>query len=190
MSADKQTLVRILAAVYTVFWIGGIASHALPSSVPAPAWASPLFLLLAASLTTLTASERRPLLVFAAGGFIAELIGVHTGLPFGRYTYTEVLGPRLGDVPMAIPLMWFALALIGYVMASLMLWRQPVHANPGFRSGLLTAWLAAMVITAFDLGADPYFVFVLKAWIMQKTDGGWFGETLQGFAGWMAVSRC
>ena len=45
-----------------------------------------------------------------------------------------------------------------------------------------------MVITAFDLGSDPYFVFVLKAWIMQKTDGGWFGETLQGFAGWMAVS--
>ena len=45
-----------------------------------------------------------------------------------------------------------------------------------------------MIVTAFDLGADPYFVFVLKAWIMQKTDGGWFGETLQGFAGWMVVS--
>lgn len=53
---------------------------------------------------------------------------------------------------------------------------------------LLTAWLAAMIVTAFDLGADPYFVFVLKAWIMAKTDGGWFGETLQGFVGWMAVS--
>lgn len=115
-------------------------------------------------------------------------MGASHGWFFGRYTYTEVLGPRLGDVPLAIPLMWFALALIGYVMASLMLWRRPVHAHPDFRSGLLTAWLAAMVITAFDLGADPYFVFVLKAWIMQKTDGGWFGETLQGFAGWMAVS--
>ncbi len=123
-----------------------------------------------------------------AMGWFAEQMGSTHGWFFGRYTYTEVLGPRLGDVPLAIPLMWFALSLIGYVMASLMLWRRPVHAHPGFRGGLLTAWVAAMVITAFDLGADPYFVFVLKAWIMQKTDGGWFGETLQGFAGWMAVA--
>lgn len=133
--------------------------------------------------------KARTLMGLALGlGWFAEQMGSSHGWFFGRYTYTEVLGPRLGDVPLAIPLMWFALALIGYVMASLMLWRRPVHAHPDFRSGLLTAWLAAMVITAFDLGADPYFVFVLKAWIMQKTDGGWFGETLQGFAGWMAVS--
>lgn len=121
-------------------------------------------------------------------GWFAEQMGSTRGWFFGRYTYTEVLGPRLGDVPLAIPLMWFAISLIGYVMASLMLWRQPVHTQPTLSSGLLTAWLGAMVITAFDLGADPYFVFVLKAWIMQKTDGGWFGETLQGFAGWMAVA--
>jgi uncharacterized membrane protein len=31
-------------------------------------------------------------------------------------------------------------------------------------------------------------VFVLKAWIMTKTDGWWFGETLQGFVGWALVS--
>jgi uncharacterized membrane protein len=121
-------------------------------------------------------------------GWFAEQMGSSRGWFFGRYTYTDVLGPRLGDVPLAIPLMWFSLAWIGYVMACLMLWRRPVLAHPTLRSGLLTAWLAAMVITAFDLGADPYFVFVLKAWIMQKTDGGWFGETLQGFAGWMVVA--
>jgi uncharacterized membrane protein len=53
---------------------------------------------------------------------------------------------------------------------------------------VLQSLLAAMVVTAYDLGADPYMVFKLKAWIMTKTDGGWFGETLQGFAGWMFVS--
>lgn len=149
-----------------------------------------MFWVCAWSATRLLGYRRtRALMGLALGlGWFAEQMGSSRGWFFGRYTYTEVLGPRLGDVPLAIPLMWFALTLIGYVMASLMLWRRPVHATPGFRSGLLTAWLAAMVITAFDLGADPYFVFVLKAWIMQKTDGGWFGETLQGFAGWMAVS--
>ena len=47
--------------------------------------------------------------------------------------------------------------------------------------------LAAMLVTAYDLGADPYMVFVLKAWIMTKQDGAWFGETVQGFVGWTVV---
>ena len=121
-------------------------------------------------------------------GWFAEQMGSSQGWFFGRYHYTTVLGPELGNVPVAIALMWFALCWLGYAMASLILWRRPVFCAAGWPRRALTAWLAAMIITAFDLGADPYFVFVLKAWIMQKTDGGWFGETLQGFAGWMVVS--
>lgn len=121
-------------------------------------------------------------------GWFAEQMGSSRGWFFGRYTYTDVLGPRLLDVPLVIPLMWFALCLVGYVLAKLMLWRDPVALVSNWPKRLITALLAAMLVTAFDLGADPYFVFVLKAWIMQKTDGGWFGETLQGFAGWMLIS--
>ncbi len=121
-------------------------------------------------------------------GWFAEQMGSSRGWFFGRYTYTDVLGPRLGDVPLAIPLMWFALCFVGFILANLILWRQPISRATNWPNTLLTALLAAMLVTAFDLGADPYFVFVLKAWIMQKTDGGWFGETLQGFAGWMLIS--
>jgi uncharacterized membrane protein len=121
-------------------------------------------------------------------GWFAEQMGSSRGWFFGRYTYTDLLGPRLGDVPFVIPLMWFALCFVGYVMAQFLLWRQPVSSGQTMPKIALTSLLAAMLVTAFDLGADPYFVFVLKAWIMQKTDGGWFGETLQGFAGWMLIS--
>ncbi len=121
-------------------------------------------------------------------GWFAEQMGSSRGWFFGRYTYTDVLGPRLGDVPWVIPMMWFALCFVGYQMAQLILWRGIKSAQASWPERLLTALLAAMLVTAFDLGADPYFVFVLKAWIMQKTDGGWFGETLQGFAGWMLIS--
>ena len=135
---------------------------------------------------------RRNTLVFASIGlslgWFAEQMGSSRGWFFGRYTYTDVLGPRLGDVPWAIALMWFALCYVGYQMAQLMLWRCLMPIQQSWPMRILTALLAAMLITAFDLGADPYFVFVLKAWIMQKTDGGWFGETLQGFAGWMLIS--
>ena len=121
-------------------------------------------------------------------GWFAEQMGSSRGWFFGSYTYTDVLGPRLGDVPLVIPLMWFGLCHIGFVMASLVLWRQPVPAPAGWRTGALTALMAAMIVTAFDLGADPYFVYVLKAWIMTEKDGGWFGETIRGFEGWMLVS--
>jgi uncharacterized membrane protein len=122
-----------------------------------------------------------------AVGWFAEQMGSSRGWFFGDYTYTEVLGVTLGDVPLVIPMMWFALTLLGYVMACLILWRRPVLPAPGWVTGGLTAWLAAMIVTAFDLGADPYFVFVLEAWIMEKKNGGWFGETLQGFVGWMII---
>ncbi|WP_233259353.1 carotenoid biosynthesis protein [Ramlibacter sp. WS9] len=121
-------------------------------------------------------------------GWLAEQCGATLGWFFGSYHYTEVLGPRLGAVPLAIPLMWFGLCYVGFLMACLVLWRQPVPPASGWKAGALAALLAAMIVTAFDLGADPYFVYVLKAWIMTEKDGGWFGETVKGFEGWMIVS--
>ena len=121
-------------------------------------------------------------------GWFAEQMGTSRGWFFGHYTYTDVLGPRLGNVPLTIPLMWFALVWLAWLMACLILWRQPVNESTSWFKRVLTALLAAMIVTAFDLGGDPYFVNVLHAWVMLKTNGGWFGETLKGFAGWLEVS--
>jgi uncharacterized membrane protein len=135
--------------------------------------------------------RRRTLVFVAVGvvlGWFAEQMGSSRGWFFGRYTYTEVLGLRVGDVPIVVPLMWFGLPFVCMVLANLILWRRPVDdASAGWLRAGLTAFFAAMLITAFDLGADPYFVYVLKAWIMEEPGGGWFGETLQGFVGWMVV---
>ena len=121
-------------------------------------------------------------------GWFAEEMGSSRGWFFGQYSYTDVLGPKLGNVPLVIPLMWFGLTWVASVMASLILWRTPVAENRTSRHKVIIALLAAMIVTAFDLGADPYFIRVLHAWIMQKTNGGWFGETRKGFVGWMFVS--
>ena len=123
-----------------------------------------------------------------AVGWFAEQMGSSRGWFFGSYTYTDVLGPTLGDVPLVIPLMWFALCYAAYVIANLMVWQTPSDGVAPFGQSLTMSLLAAMLVTAFDLGADPYMVFTLKAWIMTKTDGWWFGETLQGFFGWAFIS--
>ena len=129
------------------------------------------------------------LVAIATGfGWLAEQLGSSYGWFFGSYAYTPVLGPRLGDVPVVIPMMWFALAYIGYVVSNLIVWQDPVDAPASPGHDAILALVGATVVTCYDLGVDPYMVYVLKAWIMAKTDGWWFGETVQGFAGWMTVS--
>src|SRR5205823_14547336 len=46
--------------------------------------------------------ERGPAPLAAAGavGFAAEVVGVATGRPFGRYSYSDRLGPRVAGVPL------------------------------------------------------------------------------------------
>jgi uncharacterized membrane protein len=121
-------------------------------------------------------------------GWFAEQMGSSRGWFFGSYTYTDVLGWRLGDVPMIIPLMWFALCYVGFVISNLIIWQKPLHVTSSTGGVVFMSFLAAAIVTAYDLAADPYMVYVLKAWIMAKTDGWWFGETLEGFFGWMLVS--
>ncbi len=121
-------------------------------------------------------------------GWISEELGATLGWFFGSYTYTEVLGPRIGTVPIIIPLMWFALSYVAYVLANLLVWQTPSDGAVPLKQSLVMSLLAALIVCAYDLGADPYMVFTLKAWIMTKTDGWWFGETLQGFFGWTFVA--
>lgn len=128
------------------------------------------------------------ILIAVTVGWLAEQLGSSYGWFFGDYTYTDVLGPTIGDVPVVIPLMWFALCYIAYVIANLMVWQTPSDGATPLAQTVAMSLLAAMIVTAFDLGADPYMVYKLKAWIMAKTDGWWFGETVQGFFGWVFVS--
>lgn len=126
--------------------------------------------------------------IAVVAGWAAEEMGANYGWFFGDYHYTDVLGPTLGTTPVVIPLMWFALCYSAYVLANLIVWQTPSDGVSPLGKGIVLSLLAALLVTAYDLGADPYMVFKLKAWIMHKTDGWWFGETLQGFFGWAFVS--
>ncbi len=53
----------------------------------------------------------------AAIGFGAELLGVHTGRPFGAYSYTGKLGPRVGGVPLLAAAAWALMARPAWVAA-------------------------------------------------------------------------
>lgn len=121
-------------------------------------------------------------------GFIAEFVGTRTGWVFGGYYFTDVLTPQILGIPIVIPFMWFNLVYIAYVMANLMIWRNPVDSSTSLWNHIQMSFFVAMLVTAYDLAADPYMVYVVKAWIMTETDGWWFGQTIHGFFGWLGVS--
>ena len=54
-------------------------------------------------------------------GFSAEQFGIVSGLIFGPYEYTDRLQPKLLDVPIVIPLCWFAIVYFAHVLTNLII---------------------------------------------------------------------
>jgi uncharacterized membrane protein len=119
-------------------------------------------------------------------GLLFEALSVRTGFPFGPYYYTEVFGPGIFGVPYIIPLAWYVIVYLGYMVTNLMIHRQPV-VTTGFAGAVWLSIIGALVVTAYDLAADPFMVQTIKAWVMIN-HGDYFGEQLRGFAGWTLVS--
>jgi putative membrane protein len=163
-------VLTVLWAVYLVFLIGGVGSHVLYGGTPDNmVWAAPLFLALASAIAFASVpSWWKPLCAAATIGFIAELIGVRTGFPFGHYQYTGVLHPLLGGVPVVVAGAW--MVLFAYVS------QMRVHA------ALAAAWMAAI-----DLVIDPLAAHDLAYWNWLQ-DGPYFGIPTVNFAGWFGVS--
>ncbi len=127
--------------------------------------------------------------VFSASiSWAFEQVGVATGAIYGPYHYTDVLGIKLGHVPILIPLAWFMMIYPSYVIANLIADGQPT----GTRGNLIrTMWLAllgAMVMTAWDLVMDPFMSGGrMEAWVWER-GGDYFGVPLQNFVGWVLTT--
>ncbi len=134
---------------------------------------------------------RRALWFFAATasiGFIFEFVGVKTGLIFGHYHYTDVLGWKLlGAVSWPIPLAYFMVLYPSTLMANLAIHGTPVTRKLHWGWSVFAALLGALIMSAWDLTMDPYMSLQQKAWIWD--DGGrYFGIPFQNFLGWVLTT--
>ncbi len=152
--------------MYGFLWLGGVATRGV---APNTRWASPLFLIVAGLLALSENPQAWRSLTLAAGlGCGFELLGVHTGLPFGRYAYTPALGPSFYGVPVTMAFAW--LILIDFARA--------VTPSPFF---------GALVMVGVDFALDPVAAGPLQYW--QWLDGGaYFGIPWTNFAGWLVAS--
>jgi len=119
-------------------------------------------------------------LLTLAVSWLFEYIGLTTGV-VGTYYYTDIMGPALGGVPIRILFAWFTMVYPAYIMATLI-------AGRGGNWGkiALTAALASMIITSWDLALDPSAIDA-GAWIW--VDGGqYFGIPYSNYAGWIVTT--
>ena len=134
MTAGRRWLLRISGVLLALFgysvgraWVFDVVR--LPGI---PGGLTSLTAIMAAfSLTHawFSVGGRSTAVFFALSAAIAwslEEFGVATGLLYGGYHYTSYLGARLGEVPVLIPLAWFMMIYPSYVIANLVVARQPI----------------------------------------------------------------
>lgn len=107
-------------------------------------------------------------------GLLSEITGVHTGIPFSTYAYTDALQPQLAGVPIIIPLAWAMMAYPAWRVGELI-----------GNSALTRALVAAGALTAWDVALDPQMVG-LGIWTWPN-GGAYHGIPLVNFLGWFAV---
>ncbi len=126
--------------------------------------------------------------------FLAELIGVHTGWPFGRYAYSDNLGPSAFAVPLLIPLAW---SMMGY--PCLILARRLVSRPRGGgtravksdrRASLKLCLLGACAMTSWDIFLDPQMVAAGNwTWAHPEIQlPGVTGIPLTNYGGWLLTA--
>jgi uncharacterized membrane protein len=127
----------------------------------------------------------RTILVFVAlcllVGNVLENLGVLTGFPYGDYYFTDLMGPKLFEVPVFLGLAYIGMAYLSWTLARLILGDI---ANPVTGSRVVTLPLiAAFIMVAWDLSQDPVWATILHLWIWRR-GGPYFGVPLTNFLGW------
>ncbi|HSQ14409.1 MAG TPA: carotenoid biosynthesis protein, partial [Candidatus Deferrimicrobium sp.] len=83
----------------------------------------------------------------------SEVMGTGWGVPFGPYSYTNLLGPKWFElVPLLIPLSWFTMSWACWTMVC----QQ--------RSGVIAIMLATVLLVSWDLLLDPAMSKVTSYW--------------------------
>ncbi len=132
------------------------------------------------------AGAKRMAIFFALAAvlsFTLEEIGVRTGLVYGPYHYSDMLGIKLGHVPVLIPLAWFMMIYPSWLVA-LALMRGLETRTPA--AAISRAWIAAMVMTAWDTVMDPGMA-ASGNWVWER-GGPYFGVPLQNYGGWLLTT--
>lgn len=159
------------------------ASAFFTVNAPMPPWAfavSNASILLFAAPSFFAARRwigtRGAVVLFGILGLFAlaiETAAIATGIPYGNFAYSEMLGFKLfGLTPWTILFAWTPLMIAAYAVARIY-----------FENWIIRTAAVASILVGFDLVLDPGAVS-LRFWSFQN--GGWFYSVpVSNFVGWL-----
>lgn len=109
--------------------------------------------------------------VFAVG-FLSEVLGVHTGLLFGDYSYGSALGMKLWEVPLLIGLNWLMLVYTTGHISNYTRFPWPLKALIGALLMVLLDFFIEPVAMQFDFWSWQQDVIPFSNYV------GWFSVAL------------
>lgn len=146
-----------------------------------------VFTLFSISHSTSAIGWKRTFAFFITSAFISwiyEEIGVRTGLIYGSYVYSDMLGPKLGNVPIVVPLAWFMMIYPSWLIAGTLL--GSFSKVEIWKAILTRSFVAAVVMTMWDVVMEPSMA-ARGNWIWLDR-GSYFGVPMQNFVGWILTT--
>lgn len=141
--------------------------------------------LVAASWVTLNYGLKRGLLAsfsLFGLGLAVEAIGVSSGFPFGSYSYSEVLSPKLIGVPVGIIFAWLMVVLSAFFTTRYLLGKL----RPNWNQAVLLGVSAGLAL-ASDFLMEPVAVYIQGYWTWHDR-GFYYGVPEANFIAWGLIS--
>jgi uncharacterized membrane protein len=139
--------------------------------------------------------------------FFAEYMGSNYDWFFGAYDYTDVLGPRLGGVPVLVVVVWGVILYSAYMLVDWLLGLGGAQRGTTWLGRIgwsaLVALATGVLLSAWDLMVDPFAVSGVWEDVLGWTPWWWWsggsylpdltvwqgsgGIPVSNFAGWVGV---
>lgn len=186
-----RKVVLAILVIYGLLVLYSVISLSIVHTVPA--FMTPLTSLTGFSFALLHAGTRlgwdRAFILLSLVVIVCllfESVGVATGLVYGPYHYTDILGIRfMGLVPYVIAVAWFMMIYPSLVITE---WIVPLSWKGAGRFICIAA-IGGLVMTSWDVVMDPVMV-AGGNWVWD-IEGEFFGVPLQNYLGWwLTVFTC
>lgn len=114
-------------------------------------------------------------------GTLFESVSLRTGFPFGHYSFTDLMGPKLFDLPILLALAYVGMGYLSWVLGLAILGCQ--NETLSGKNIVLLPLAASFAMTAWDLSMDPVWADIDHAWVW-RDGGSYYGVPISNFFGW------
>jgi uncharacterized membrane protein len=114
-------------------------------------------------------------------GSLFESVSLRTGFPFGHYRFTDLMGPKLFDLPILLVLAYVGMGYLSWVVGLVMLECEDEPLSGSMI--VLVPLVASFAMTAWDVSMDPIWADIDHAWVW-RDGGSYYGVPVSNFFGW------